>query len=460
MTHELSTLRSATWLSHLETMSSIMLATGPPGRRDRKRRVRSRFGRLPRKRNVSAACRGNGTGAYGGRRDGGHQPFGDRPGERMPFYDVPIWAMDDGPFPASGFAAAGWKLTAPEVPPESGAPHLTKHFRRTRKKYSKYSLTQISDGRGTVRIAPQLVLEAPSRIAAQRAFSLLQAALAEMDGNAAFEIEDAIVVPSDRRKLEDLNEYDVIAASSAIMARRSVLFASRLAAKLSRSAPLQYAVFKLQLSYRIASAHYAEVSPTYYRKRFGRVAGADRPRRHGLRRDARVFGHRGDAVGAASAGQQAGQEGWRVGRRSLSRPARTPRPCRRAQCRAGELERARYADPRAQGGAGAEGRTHVVDEGPSPRPWGFGRGCVARGELAAQQVHDPQVREGHDVDLDVRCLQRAVADAAPPAGTDRNLGRHPKHAGTAACATAILDLFSSSSSVIRYALISDRKIEL
>jgi hypothetical protein len=32
---------------------------------------------------------------------------------------------------------------------------------------------------------------------------------------------------------------------------------------------MQYAVFKLQLSYRIASAHYTEVSPTYYQKRFG-----------------------------------------------------------------------------------------------------------------------------------------------------------------------------------------------
>jgi hypothetical protein len=187
----------------------------------------------------------------------------------MPFYDVPIWAMDDAPFPPTGFSGAGWKLTAPEVPLEPGFTYLTKHFRRMRKKYSQYATTHISDGRGPGRIAPQLLLEAPSRIAAQRAFSLLQAALAVMDGHAGFEIEDAIVVPADRRKLEDLNDYDVIAASSHIMARRSVLFASRLAAKLSRSAPLQYAAFKLQLSYRIASAHYTEVSPTYYRKRFG-----------------------------------------------------------------------------------------------------------------------------------------------------------------------------------------------
>lgn len=187
----------------------------------------------------------------------------------MPLYDVPIWAMDEAPFPPEGFSGAGWKLTAPEVPLESGAPHLTKHFRRMRKKYPRYSLTQVSDLRGPGRIAPQLLLKAPSRMAAQRAFSLLQAALAVMDGHAGFEIEDAIVIPADRRKLEDLNEYDVMAASSNIMARRSVLFASRLAAKLSRAAPLQYAAFKLQLSYRIASAHYTEVSPTYYRKQFG-----------------------------------------------------------------------------------------------------------------------------------------------------------------------------------------------
>jgi hypothetical protein len=187
----------------------------------------------------------------------------------MPIYDVPIWAMDDRSFPQNGFTGAGWKLTAPEIALESSAPHLTKHFRRMRKKYSQYSLTQISDGRGRSRIAPQLLLEAPSRVVAQRVFCLLQAALATIDGHAGFEIDDAIVIPANRRKLEDLNEYDVMAASSHIMARRSILFASELAAKLSRSTSLQYAAFKLQLSYRIASAHYTEVSPTYYRKRFG-----------------------------------------------------------------------------------------------------------------------------------------------------------------------------------------------
>jgi hypothetical protein len=44
-------------------------------------------------------------------------------------------------------------------------------------------------------------LEASSRIAAQRAFGLLLAALAATDGHAGFEIEDAIVIPADRRKL-------------------------------------------------------------------------------------------------------------------------------------------------------------------------------------------------------------------------------------------------------------------
>lgn len=190
-------------------------------------------------------------------------------GKRMPLYDVPIWAMDEAPFPSVGFSGAGWKLTAPEVPLESRSTYLTKHFRRMRKKYPQYATTHLSDGRGPGRIAPQLLLEAPSRVAAQRAFGLLQVALAAMDGHAGFEIEDAIVVPADRRKLEDLSEYDVIAASSHIMARRSVLLASKLAAKVWRSAPMQYAVFKLQLSYRIASAHHTEVSPTYYRKRFG-----------------------------------------------------------------------------------------------------------------------------------------------------------------------------------------------
>jgi hypothetical protein len=186
----------------------------------------------------------------------------------MPRYDVPIWAMDEVPFAAAGISGAGWKLKAPHVPLETGSIHETDHFRRMREKYPRYSTTHLSDGRGRGRIAPQLLLEAPSRGAAQRAFGLLQAALATMDGHAGFEIEDAIVIPADRRKLEDLDEYDVIAASSHTVVRRSVILASKLAAKLSRGVPLQYAAFKLQLSYRIAAAHQTEVSPAYYWKRF------------------------------------------------------------------------------------------------------------------------------------------------------------------------------------------------
>jgi hypothetical protein len=32
----------------------------------------------------------------------------------MPLYDLPIWSMDDEPFPATGVSGAGWKLTAPQ----------------------------------------------------------------------------------------------------------------------------------------------------------------------------------------------------------------------------------------------------------------------------------------------------------------------------------------------------------
>lgn len=187
----------------------------------------------------------------------------------MPVYDLPIWATDAEPFPSAGFSGAGWAIMAREVPIENGTIHDTKHFLGMRKKYPKYSVGYILYGESASRIAPQLIMHAPSRISAQRAFGILLAAFAIIDGTNMMEMEDAIVVPSNRRRLEDLDKYDVLATDTYTISRSGVPIACRLAAKISRSAPLQYAAFKLQLSYRITSRHHIEFSPTYDAKRFG-----------------------------------------------------------------------------------------------------------------------------------------------------------------------------------------------
>jgi hypothetical protein len=186
----------------------------------------------------------------------------------MPLYDLPIWAGDSTRFPSSGFQGAGWKLLANEVPyVKPGSKAWERHFEKMRKTYSEYSVHSISS-RGEWWIAPQISAEAKSRLAAQKAFRLLIAALTILDGNTLAEVEENVVVPRDRNKLEDL-EPDDLAGLRYTIARDSVIFGSEFAAALSKRKFRSSAAFKLKLSYKLASAHWMDLHPKYYPKSFG-----------------------------------------------------------------------------------------------------------------------------------------------------------------------------------------------
>ena len=186
----------------------------------------------------------------------------------MPLYDFPLWAGDFIRFPTAGFRGAGWKLMAAGVPyARHGSKAWERHFETMRKKYPRYSVHTVANG-DDVWIAPQLIAEAKSRLAAQRAFQLLGTALTILDGSDSFDAGDGVVVPRNRNRLEDLSPND-LQGSGHTVSRDNVVFGCRFAAGLSMRKSLTYSAFKLTLSYKIASAHWMEFHPRYYPKSFG-----------------------------------------------------------------------------------------------------------------------------------------------------------------------------------------------
>jgi hypothetical protein len=141
------------------------------------------------------------------------------------------------------------------------------HFTKMRKRYPQYSLHQISEGDRTW-IAPQLYVEATSRLAAQKVCDLIYACMIILDGSALIDDIDLIAVPNNRRNLEGLDEFALRRHVQNTIGTDGVIIASRMAARLSRRRPLTYACYKLRLSLNIASAPIVELDPFYNRKAF------------------------------------------------------------------------------------------------------------------------------------------------------------------------------------------------
>jgi hypothetical protein len=188
-----------------------------------------------------------------------------------PVYDLPIWAHDLEEFPPRGIVGKGWRLGARQVQFRN---HDEKeaHFLEMREKYTGHSITYIdSAGNEYQRVAPQLFVEAKSRVMAQRVCDLLSAALCALDGNDIFVPGGLLAAPNDRTKLEDINK-DILKRYGNNQLGRRVLLAARLAAKCSRYKPLQYALHKLDLSFQLACADVADLDPANAEKHFGVVS--------------------------------------------------------------------------------------------------------------------------------------------------------------------------------------------
>jgi hypothetical protein len=182
----------------------------------------------------------------------------------MPIYDLPIWAHDRPD--VSTINGAGWRIGTRTVAARTKRGRDA-HFREMRKRYPSYSLHQILED-NQIRIAPQLYVEAKTRLAAQRACDLVYACMLILDGSALMDEIDLIAVPHDRDDLEGLTEFDLSRHSHNVIGHDGVILASRMAATVSKRRPLTYACYKLRLSLSIAFAPIVELDPFYNRKQF------------------------------------------------------------------------------------------------------------------------------------------------------------------------------------------------
>jgi hypothetical protein len=136
-----------------------------------------------------------------------------------------------------------------------------------RKLYPNYSTHSI--GReGTWWIAPQLFVEASSRVQAQRALNLLLSCSIILSGDLSYSQEDFVAIPNDRSNLEDLNDLDVRIACQKTRYLTDALPSSELCAKASRHRPLTYAIYKLKSSLVLCSAPLMSFHPVYSPKKF------------------------------------------------------------------------------------------------------------------------------------------------------------------------------------------------
>ncbi|MCP3414217.1 hypothetical protein NLM16_08905 [Bradyrhizobium brasilense] len=139
----------------------------------------------------------------------------------------------------------------------------------------RYSVKSISSG-DDVWIAPRVSIDTRSRIAGQRAFHLLLAALDILEGHDSTGFQYKTVIPRDRKTLEDLDPLDLL-GHQYNEDRPNVIFGCRFAAALSRRKAMSYAAFKLQLSYSLASTHWISRHPRRYPKHY---AVTDAPNEH------------------------------------------------------------------------------------------------------------------------------------------------------------------------------------
>jgi hypothetical protein len=127
----------------------------------------------------------------------------------VPIYDLPIWAHDRDEFPDRGIGGPGWRVRTRNVSFESNADEEA-HFLAMRERYPHYAVTKLGFPDDVWRIAPQVFVEANSRIVAQRVGDLLRAALCLLDDSDTQDPGELLALPHDLLKLEDLNEYSLL----------------------------------------------------------------------------------------------------------------------------------------------------------------------------------------------------------------------------------------------------------
>ena len=106
------------------------------------------------------------------------------------------------------------------------------------------------------RQAPEILIEAPNRLTAQRALNLFRACNAIVNGDLLGDLEAARAMPHDPGRPEGLNKYELDAGLRLNIAAHHLGIAARMAIRASHARSFQYAIHKLFLSLQTASVRW------------------------------------------------------------------------------------------------------------------------------------------------------------------------------------------------------------
>jgi hypothetical protein len=127
----------------------------------------------------------------------------------------------------------------------------------------------LGQGVKTFRFANEVLIAAKSRMAAQSVLSLIGASLSVLDGVAFLERDQLLAIPEAGEDFEDLRIFSGEVPQGAGAQRDGIAQACAMACRASRNRHVQYALFKLQQSYRIMSVDLIEYHPAYQPRQFG-----------------------------------------------------------------------------------------------------------------------------------------------------------------------------------------------
>lgn len=178
----------------------------------------------------------------------------------MSLYHTGLWHMD---FDDEAFltrAARGWKfkLSDHQVPPRFDLDRALR-FKNRRGFVPPF----VDNLQAEPRQAPEILIEAPNRLTAQRALNLVRACNAIVNGDLLGDLEAVLAIPHDPGRPEGLNKYELDAGFWLNIAAHHLGIAARMAIRASHARSFQYAIHKLFLSLQTASAPVMDFHPRY-----------------------------------------------------------------------------------------------------------------------------------------------------------------------------------------------------
>ena len=180
----------------------------------------------------------------------------------MALYRTRLFEQGPDDTPKPPYNGRGWKATYRYLEVDAANWFSHGEARQHHHQTVIVSSEPLPNGDRRLRFAPEIIIEAPDRPAAQRAANLITAAKTLLDGD--FMCGDALaVVPDNPENLEDMDAFDYERAISANIGAYWYGTAAAIAAKATRRRRWVFSLVKYWLSLQSCSVPVIELHPTH-----------------------------------------------------------------------------------------------------------------------------------------------------------------------------------------------------